>query len=172
MGAEEKEVEEIARRAALFCPLCGSQLETLILVKKTPRGSLTLRFYPSSYCRKCDIFRRKESSLKRCGNCGSNIIGVRITQPGEFCWICGSSDLKYLSDDEERMLEDRTKFSDKIANSMNQILSSMQKIERCTDGTSHRFPFSQIQHLEGLFYELVCTKCHQRFLTYSLNVEG
>jgi hypothetical protein len=172
MGAEEKEVEEMARRAALFCPFCGSQLETLILVKKTYRGSLTLRFYPSSYCRKCDVFRRRESSLKRCGNCGSNIIGVRITQPGEFCWICGSSDLKYLSVDEERMLVDRIKFSNNIAISMNQILSTMQRIERCIDGTSHRFPFAQIKLLEGVFYELVCTKCHQSFIAYSLALGG
>jgi len=169
---KESEIEKIAQKAITSCPLCGSELETLVLVKKTLRGSLKIRFYPSSYCPNCDAFRRKERSLKRCTNCGGNIIGVRITQPGEFCWLCGGTNLKYLEAREQEALADKVKCSDNVAIFIDQILRSMQKIERCSDGKPHKFRLAQVKSLEDVFYQLVCAKCHQIFHAYSVTIWG
>jgi len=167
----EGEFEEKARRAVFLCPLCGAELKNLVLVKKNRRGYLKLRFYPSSYCPDCDVFRR-EDSLKRCTNCGGNIIGVRITQPGEFCWLCGGTNLKYLEAREQEALADKVKCSDNVAIFIDQILRSMQKIERCSDGKPHKFRLAQVKSLEDVFYQLVCAKCHQIFHAYSVTIWG
>jgi hypothetical protein len=164
-GAKEK-----GQKAALFCPICGSPLETLVFVKRDRHGLLKPSFYFSSYCPKCDVIRQYRS-FKRCRNCGGNIIGIRVTQPGEeFCWLCGGDNLGYLTSQEEKSLREQIKLGNEIAAWMERALDPIKKIERCLDGGNHRFYLGQTRHLENVFYEIVCAKCGERFRAYSLTL--